>query len=821
MTGPEVAAVVSGASKVLFTQGAYDFFFKWKLDEMLLNKLKALVNSTKTLLTVAEMRRQIQENSISDEWFKRARFAICDADDVLDKIFTDVQNEEYRAGDSPGIGYAVKEKLRYKGKDVGRSLHPFKKTREVEMNEIIKKLESVASEVSHLGLDSNVELAGIRKIRGEATSSVNDTITICGRSEDKKIIMKLVESKDVADDPLRVITIVGLPDISSKDTRKWDELRTPFLVGKSKSRIIITTHSKDVTETVTSVRDYYYPLNVMSEDESLLLFESVAFPGGSEAASPALKEIGRGIVGKCKGLPLAIKMIGRLLFSYRNDVTEWKRLLNSERVSSKQRLKEQYEDVSRRYFTHLLLNFFIQESSRGKPWYVLHDLVHDLAEYVSRGLCVDLHDINLQSRHLCYIQGKDEMLLNKLKVQKITCLHTFLPLVHWRHGLYLDNKILSDMLSNFKLLRVLSLKGYQISVLPDSVRDMKLLRYMNISWTDIECLPLRICRLYNLEFLNLSGCVRLKRLPADIVDLVKLRYLNVDHTSLQNIMVVSTWIVGMTPSSNILLRSLCIYNCLNLETLPPLGNLPALMNLTIVGSHCIKSLRREFCGDNGNPFPVLELLKIQVMEMLDTWSFSGGDEGGFPSLKELQIISCPMLRNMPFCFPSLTLPPTLHSLKIIFCKGLKTISDEFLGKCSDSLRELTIGQCPDLVRLPRSLSTFQSIQKLHLSYCDALESLPDMFHKATSLRTLLLSDCPKLVILEECGFPTALTHLTVRNCLKMKAVSNLRLTKLTSLIHLELEGSPETLKLEAGCLPVSVEELRIRNFNHLKSLSGT
>uniref|UniRef100_A0A7N0ZZ73 NB-ARC domain-containing protein n=1 Tax=Kalanchoe fedtschenkoi TaxID=63787 RepID=A0A7N0ZZ73_KALFE len=210
MTGSEAAAVASVASKVLCSQGACDFFFKWKLDESLLNRLKALLNSTKSLLTVADMRRLIQENSISDEWFQKARFAICDAEDVLDKIFTDVQTEKYRLGDSPGSGLIVKEKLRYKGKDVGRSVHPFKKTREAEMSEIIKKLEAIASEVSYLGLDSTAELAAIRVARGRPTSSVNDTITFIGRSDDRKNIMKLLESKDGADDALRVIPIVGL-----------------------------------------------------------------------------------------------------------------------------------------------------------------------------------------------------------------------------------------------------------------------------------------------------------------------------------------------------------------------------------------------------------------------------------------------------------------------------------------------------------------------------------------------------------------------------------------------------------------------------------
>uniref|UniRef100_A0A7N0U3K5 NB-ARC domain-containing protein n=1 Tax=Kalanchoe fedtschenkoi TaxID=63787 RepID=A0A7N0U3K5_KALFE len=208
MSGLEQVAVET-ACKLLCSKGARDFFFKWQLDESLLDRLKDKVKITKHLLKVAEM-REIQENSIGDEWFTKARFAICDAEDVLDKIFTDIQKEEYRLGDSPGTCLIVKEKLRYKGKDVARSVHPFKKTREAEMSEVIRKLESIAeeSEVSHLSLDSTAELAAIREARGKPTSSVNDTIKVCGRFEDKKKIM--LELRDGADDALRVIPVVGL-----------------------------------------------------------------------------------------------------------------------------------------------------------------------------------------------------------------------------------------------------------------------------------------------------------------------------------------------------------------------------------------------------------------------------------------------------------------------------------------------------------------------------------------------------------------------------------------------------------------------------------
>ena len=58
-----------------------------------------------------------------------------------------------------------------------------------------------------------------------------------------------------------------------------------------------------------------YTLKGLNEEQSWLLFKQIAFRKGQGQGinNPRLDEIGREIVHKCQGVPLAIKSIGNVL----------------------------------------------------------------------------------------------------------------------------------------------------------------------------------------------------------------------------------------------------------------------------------------------------------------------------------------------------------------------------------------------------------------------------------------------------------------------------------------------------------------------------
>ena len=95
---------------------------------------------------------------------------------------------------------------------------------------------------------------------------------------------------------------------------------------------------------------------------------------------------------------------------------------------------------------------------------------------------------------------------------------------------------------------------------------------------------------------------------------------------------------------------LTLNNCRNCSSLPPLGQLPSLKNLTVEGMDRIKIIGIEFCGDgcsSAMTFPSLETLKFDSMLQWEEWS-SSGVEG-----RDIEIHNYPKLTKLPHHFPGL------------------------------------------------------------------------------------------------------------------------------------------------------------------------
>ncbi|GLT38507.1 hypothetical protein SLA2020_127520 [Shorea laevis] len=231
--------------------------------------------------------------------------------------------------------------------------------------------------------------------------------------------------------------LLVLDDIWNENYSLWDSLRKPFLSGAAGSKIIITTRNKCVVEIMGGV-GRVCSLEVLKDEECLSVFAQHALGTDNFDAHPNLKEIGEKIVKRCKGLPLAAKTLGGLLCG-KLSRQAWERILKSQIWELKETesnilpalrlsyhylpsclkpcfvycalfpkdhefeknqlvllwmasgvLQQQSVDAGHQYFDELVSRAFLQQSIGNESLFVMHDLIHDLAQFVAGESCFNL-----------------------------------------------------------------------------------------------------------------------------------------------------------------------------------------------------------------------------------------------------------------------------------------------------------------------------------------------------------------------------------------------------------------------------------------------
>ncbi|KAH7576049.1 hypothetical protein JRO89_XS02G0282200 [Xanthoceras sorbifolium] len=474
-------------------------------------------------------------------------------------------------------------------------------------------------------------------------------------------------------------------------------------------------------------------------------------------------------------------------------------------LQQKDSTEEQMEDLGDSYFRELQSRSFFQQSSTGSSdtsRYVMHDLINDLAQWVAGEFLLRMENvvegdnnrerkISKNLRHLSYIghgrcdgiktfeafYGVKSLsnltynggLSNGVKMfeafNDLRHLRTFLPFLPSPSiGNYLSWDIL-NVLPKLRRLRILSLKGYEITELSDAIGDLEHLRYLDLSDTAIEVLSNSVGRLYNLQTLKLEGCSNLKKWCEGMENLCNLRYLSFSSTfdlegmpskigKLVSLRTLSEFVVGKSTDCGLKeLKSLKhLRGSLRISSLENVNDamdakeadLSSKKNLTVL---VLEWTRRA---------PRNERKEIEVLDMLQpcnekleklTISYYGGTmfptwlgNTSFSNLVYLEFEGCSNCTSLP----SVGQLPSLKELYIQGMSAIKTVGQEFYGNCCATpfpkleiitlkqmnewaewedgelpqLRELTIIECPKLQgRLPKHLP---SLKKLFIYGCDQL-----------------------------------------------------------------------------------------------------
>jgi len=382
---------------------------------------------------------------------------------------------------------------------------------------------------------------------------------------------------------------VVLDDLWNENYHDWSILRAPFEAGAPRSTIVITTRNKGVSSKTGTI-PAAYSLKELSNDVCLSILAHHALGTRDFSAHLNLKDIGEGIVKRCKGSPLAAKVLGgvlrnkmghdqwedalkskiwdlpeveseiapALMLSYHHLPSHLKRcfaycsllpkdylfeekqlvlLWMAEGLLQPQEEKKRMEDLGSEYFHNLLSRSFFQQSFKDESQYLMHDLINDLAQWVAGDICFKMEDRvwnnngrkpSTKARHSSYLGGRHDGIQKFEVFNDLTCLRTFMPLMLPNPGwCYLTRNVPLKLFPKLRCLRMLSLSGYRIYELPESIGDLKHLRFLDFSYTQIRSLPNSIATLYNLQTLILEHCYNLKKLPSTFCNLVNLRHLNI------------------------------------------------------------------------------------------------------------------------------------------------------------------------------------------------------------------------------------------------------------------------------------------------------
>ncbi|KAL2936514.1 Disease resistance RPP13-like protein 4 [Bienertia sinuspersici] len=120
--------------------------------------------------------------------------------------------------------------------------------------------------------------------------------------------------------------LIVLDDVWSEDTSWWLRIFEGLPKG-NRSCIIVTTRIEKVARRMgVKEANIHWP-QVLGDENSWLLFCNVAFAENhGHCTSNELEIIGKEIVSKCRGLPLAIKAVGGMMLCKPPYYHEWKRI---------------------------------------------------------------------------------------------------------------------------------------------------------------------------------------------------------------------------------------------------------------------------------------------------------------------------------------------------------------------------------------------------------------------------------------------------------------------------------------------------------------
>ncbi|XP_058100065.1 disease resistance RPP13-like protein 4 [Magnolia sinica] len=138
--------------------------------------------------------------------------------------------------------------------------------------------------------------------------------------------------------------LVVLDDVWGTGERKWWESLKSALPKVRGSYVIVTTRNEEVATSMGATDKRIHHLQILSNENSWSLFEKVAFARkGGKCTNKNLEGFGKEIVARCGGLPLAIKVVGGMMFGKGDSIHDWRQI--SEHLKEELEISKKVEPV--------------------------------------------------------------------------------------------------------------------------------------------------------------------------------------------------------------------------------------------------------------------------------------------------------------------------------------------------------------------------------------------------------------------------------------------------------------------------------------------
>lgn len=648
-----------------------------------------------------------------------------------------------------------------------------------------------------------------------------------------------------------------LDDIWGEGAKLLEELCVPSLTDPSDSKIVVSSRDHSaLREMGVNAERSKIIMEDLIKDDSWRLFGHHAFPYNNGRRPTSIDErTARLVCAHCKGLPLAIKAVGRAMAGI-TDPREWELAVRGLSSTNSQDLRQALYDPLRwsydalaRYDVNLQLCFlylsaFLEEDQVIGVGTVIPLLIGEGLLARKIGQDERSHDPFVVGRiyinflaDRCLIEPtlrdvdgsvvifRVHDVLRDLAIQIAEREENFYCRVgkglaalpenecSGRTRFLLGSNDLSSLPESFRPPEISSLLmagNANLREIPRTViGSMVSLKVLDLSWTPLQSLPDSVGYLKQLVSLLLVD-VPITRLPASVTELGCLEVLEVCRSKITEL-----------PSDIHRLRSLRhlgLQNCEGLECLPrSLSRLTSLQHLSMDGC----SRLWTDCGQKKSRKKVALVNDLHTLTRLKSlYLGSNGEmisEGTLGSMEQMEELSltCSMMESLPADIIKMS---KLRKVELR-CPRVVKMETEFYA--FQSLSRLKLFGCHMVEELP-GLHTMGSLRKLEIVHCSKLKRFSDKFGEKGAFPVLEifslvdLKELEELPMIEEGGMPS-LKIFTIMFCEALKILPENYLN-ITNFQKLRLWGCPLVLgnleknkKLNTSVKEASMSVEQVRN----------